>query len=95
MSPSGIALRLSGKVHATSYIGSSWPFEMFVTRLNVQRRRGALDALSGRVADVAKGRGISAMAGTLEMALCCHKATSSTTNVGPTRGPTAVVTIAA
>ena len=83
MSPSGIARRRSGKVHATSYIGSSRPFATVATLRNVQRRSGVLDADVGRALDVLKGRGISAMAVTVIGETWCDKATSSTSRARP------------
>jgi hypothetical protein len=62
MSPSGIDLRRSGNVQATSYIGSARPLACVATRRNVQRRNGVLELSLGWAGVDAHGRGMRAMA---------------------------------
>src|SRR6185369_13160432 len=63
MSPNDTALRRSGNVHATSYIGRARASDTISIRRKVQRRSGACAAWG--IAGAAKGRGMTAMGGTL------------------------------
>lgn len=62
-SPNGMALRLSGNVHATSYIGSSRGRAIEVTLRNVHRRSGVAAASGARGGVETNGRCMIDIAG--------------------------------